>query len=140
MVLLLTFIMITTPYINGDSPIYCKDRWPRAMLKDSELQAAKTISNIYTGEIKIDRTYLSAYVFNATVKAMVSSDEKSLNEGMIILRECMKKEPVSITMVKGELGMVRVLGEGFFKRFETSTHNLVYDDGEVKAYLSNENR
>lgn len=138
--LLFTFIMITTPYINGDSPLYCKDRWPRAALMDSELQAAKTITNTYNGTIQTDHNYMATIFrelsFNATIEGMDLSDMETLNKDMVILRTCMLKEPVTLGWMGGELGVVKMVDEDFFKIFETPKHSLVYDNGGVKVYLS----
>jgi hypothetical protein len=93
LMLIFTFIMITTPYINGDSPLYCKDRWPRAALMDSEIEAAKAITKSYGGTIQTDLDYRATIFrelsFNATINGMDLSDIESLNTGMIALRTCM---------------------------------------------------
>jgi hypothetical protein len=87
LMLIFTFIMITTPYINGDSPLYCKDRWPRAALMDSEIEAAKAITKSYGGTIQTDLDYRATIFrelsFNATINGMDLSDIESLNTGMI---------------------------------------------------------
>jgi len=138
--LLFTFIMITTPYINGDSPLYCKDRWPRAALTDSEIQAAKTITNIYEDIIQTDRTYRATIFrelpFDATIKDMTPLDTETLNKGMILTRTCISNEPVACEMLGGELSIVTIPGDEFFEKFETPKHDIVYDNGGVKAYLS----
>jgi hypothetical protein len=138
--LLLTFIMITTPYINGDSPIYCKDRWPRTMYTDSEIHAIQTVNNLYNGNIVTDKSYLGG-IFRgvntnfSSCSVINPDDEKSLN-GMILLRECIKDEPVAIASIGGELAKLRIIGEEFFERFKTPKYDLVFCNGGVRAYLS----
>ena len=79
-VLLLTFFMTTTPIVNRDSPIYCEDRAARYMFKQSEIQGALTITNVYDGNIVLDGA-LSSGLFrelthNATLERIDLSKEK----------------------------------------------------------------
>jgi deoxyxylulose-5-phosphate synthase len=47
----------------------------------------------------------------------------------------MLKEPVTMGWMGGELGVVKMADEDFFKIFETPKHDLVYDNGGVKTYI-----
>jgi hypothetical protein len=136
--LLFTFFMITTPYINQDSPIYDKDRTSRSMYKYSEIAGASTISKIYDGNLTIDTSMVFYGVpFNGSFKRMMIDTEK-MDKGMIVLRKCNLVEPTQVTK-RGSFAVYRsvVLGEEFFKKFETVGYNKVYDNGEVMTYTVN---
>jgi hypothetical protein len=138
--LLFTFFMITTPYINQDSPIYDKDRTIRSMYKYSEIAGASTITKIYDETIIRDPTYGKAFgglKFNGSFEGMGQDIEK-MNEGMVVLRECKLVEPTQISR-RGSLAVYRsiVLGEEFFRKFETDRYNRAYDNGGVLAYTVN---
>ena len=134
--LLLTFFMVTTPYINQDSPIYDKNRAIRSMYKYSEIQAAYTISDIYDGNLIIDTPMIFYGVpFNGSLKRMTGETGKE-GKGMIMLRKCKLVEPIRVSY-SGSLARYRskVLGEEFFKRFETDRYDKIYNNGEVTAYI-----
>lgn len=138
--LLFTFFMITTPYVNSDSPIYDKDRTSRSMYKHSEIEGAHTITKIYNGTIMRDSSYINAFrglKFNGNFEGMGQDIEK-MNESMVVLRKCKLVEPTQISH-SGSLGQYRsmVLGEDFFKKFETVGYNKVYNNGEVMGYTVN---
>lgn len=138
--LLFTFFMITTPYINQDSPIYGKERTSRCMYKQSEIEGAHAITKMYNGTIIRDSSYTNAFgglKFNGSFEGMGQDIEK-MNESMVVLRKCKLVEPTQISH-SGSLGQYRsmVLGEDFFKKFETVGYNKVYNNGEVMAYTVN---
>jgi hypothetical protein len=135
--LIFTFFMITTPYINQDSPIYGKDRTSRYMYKDSELAGAHTITKIYNGTIMRDCSYRNAFSklkFNGSFERWRRDPEK-MDKGMVLLRKCKFVEPTQISY-SGSFGQYRslILGEGIVNKFETVKFNKVYDNEEVMAY------
>lgn len=140
--LLLTFIMITTPYINGDSPIYCKDRWPRAALTDSEIHAATYVTTFYNSTIQTDASYKSTIFrelsYNHEVINIDQTDDKSLMQNMVLIRSAITREPVIMGWKGSELGVVKVVEPEFVLKFESSGHDLIYDNYGVKAYLDNQ--
>ncbi len=140
-VILLTFFMLTTPYICGDSPLYNHNRASRPAFKYSEVQAASTVTQAYEGNIMIDRHY--AKVFSHIVydhnlsRESLKSDVDSSFKGMILLRRALLTEP-TIASQSGTLGKGRseVLGEEFFNRVDRIPGaKLVYNNGEVIVYL-----
>ena len=136
-IIIFTFTMITTPYINGDSPLYCQDRWPRASFTDSEIQASRTISDICDGTVNTDGTYSVIFreiSHNCSIEGIDETNYKSLDKNVILLRECITKEPVVMEWKGGELGVVEIVENKFLSQFQTSRHNLIYNNSLVKAY------
>ncbi len=132
-----TFTMITTPYVNGDSPLYCNERWPRASFTDSEIQASRTIAETCSGTVNTDGSYSILFrelSCNCDIKGINETDYESLNKNVILLRECITKEPVVMDWKGGELGLVKVIDDNFLSQFHTSRHDLVYNNYYVKAY------
>lgn len=132
-----TFTMITTPYVNGDSPFYCKDRWPRAAYTDSETQASRTVTEICNGTVNTDGSYsilFREFSYNFSIKGINETDYKSLDKNIILLRECIAKEPVIMEWKGGELGIVKIVESKFLSQFHTPKHHLIYNNYYVKAY------
>jgi len=140
--IIFTFTMITTPYVNGDSPLYCKERWPRASFTDSEIQACKIIAETCNGTVNTDGSYSILFrelSCNCDIKGINENDYESLNKNVILLRECITEEPVVMDWKGGELGLVKIIDDSFLSQFQTSRHDLVYNNYYVKAY-SGKNR
>ncbi len=135
--IIFTFTMITTPYVNGDSPLYCKERWPRASFTNSEIQASRTIAETCSGTVNTDGSYSILFrelSCNCDIKGINETDYESLNKNVILLRECITEEPVVMDWKGGELGLVKVIDDGFLSQFQTSRHDLIYNNYYVKAY------
>ena len=130
---LFVFFMITTPYVNGDSPIYAKDRWPRAALKDSEISAAEIIDDTFHAPISTDYSYLRLYEFK-TENSSISPEIYIKPGNIILIRKCLSNEAVAFKMIKQEIGMIGILGINFTKTFSTKRYNLIFDNGEVEAF------
>ena len=142
-VIVLTFFMLTTPYICGDSPIYNRDRASRSNFKTSEVQAVSTVAQLYQGEIMIDAAYTNVFSYvasnyNVTCKRLISDVDSSFT-GMMLLRKVLLDEPTLIS-ASGTFGAGRfeILGEEFFDRVEKSpSADLVYTNGTALAYIMN---
>lgn len=135
--IIFTFTMITTPYVNGDSPLYCQERWPRASFTDSEVQASRTIADTCDGIVNTDGSYsilFREFSYNCSIKGINETDSESLNQNVVLLRECITKEPVVMEWKGGELGIVKIVEDKFLSQFQTSRHDLIYDNYYVKAY------
>ena len=147
-----SFFMITTPGINKDNPIFAKDTTFRNQFKDSEVSTAETISNVYSGRIKVDslmgtcfsETHASSVLrvesellFEGFGVDYIASSTQEENVTMIMLRKCTLNEPITVKVSK-LYGLYRIqsLPKEFFARFESTDYNLVYSNREVLAYLS----
>ena len=130
--------MITTPYINGDSPIHSKDRWPRSMFKDTELIAADTISRIYSNTIITDGLYPMAFSMSSFTGnfQQIELDSKKDSRFALLLRTCALNEPVGIKSYGYELGISKVIGQDYFNDINEN-HNLscVYNNNGTIFYI-----
>jgi hypothetical protein len=147
-----SFFMITTPGINKDNPMVAKDTTCRNQFKDSEASAAKTISNVYTGRIKVD-PLMGTCFSEIRASSVPRIESKLLFEGfgadyiasstqeecvtMIMLRKCTSNEPISVEVSK-LYGVYRIqsLPKEFFARFESNDYDLVYNNSGVLGYIS----
>src|SRR5690606_32817063 len=62
-VLLFSFVMVTTPGINKDNPLVGKETTVRNQFKNIEIQAVKTLSGVYPGNILMDAPYDSCLFY-----------------------------------------------------------------------------
>ncbi len=149
-VLLFSFFMVTTPGINKDNPIVAKDTTIRNQFKDIEIQAIKTVSKAYYGNIMMDSPYISCIFYsdsgynpnNATYFNIHNIQTKEIDgNSMVLLRKSTMNEPVSINDPnRYGINFIQALPIEFFKRFEAPDYALVYDNEEVLAYLKEKNR
>jgi hypothetical protein len=147
-----SFFMITTPGINKDNPIFAKDTTFRNQFKDSEVSTAKTISNVYTGRIKIDSLMSTCFseirassvprieselLFEGFGADYIASSTQEENVTMIMLRKCTLNEPITVKVSK-YYGVSRIqsLPKEFFARFESKDYDLVYNNSGVLGYIS----
>lgn len=144
-VLLFSFIMVTTPGINKDNPLVAKDTTVRNQFKEIEIDAIKTITAKYSGNILMDSPYDSCLFYrdreydssNATYFNIQHIQTGEINgNSMILLRKSTLKEPVSINdPERYGVNSIQTLPEGFFNRFEAYDYARVYDNKEVLAYM-----
>lgn len=147
-ILLFSFVMITTPGINKDNPLVGKETTVRNQFKEIEIQAIKTISGKYPGEILMDSPYDSCLFYsdprydnsNATYFNIEHIKTGQINgTTMVLLRKSTLKEPVSINdpEIYG-VNTIQTIPKEFFKRFETEDYALVYNNKEVIGYKKEE--
>jgi len=144
-VLLFSFVMVTTPGINKDNPLVAKDTTVRNQFKEIEIDAIKTITAKYYGNILMDSPYDSCLFYrnrgydssNATYFNIQHIQTGEINgSSMILLRKSTLKEPVSINdPERYGANSIQTLPEGFFNRFEARDYARVYDNEEVLAYM-----
>jgi len=137
-IFLLCFTMITTPYINGDSPIHSKDRWPRSMFRDTELVAVDTISRIYSDPIITDAYYPVVFTMSSFAADFhtIELDSEKENEFALLLRTCAINEPVGIKSYGYELGMTKVIGPAFFDKTNYNSNlSCVYNNDKIIFYI-----
>ena len=143
-VLLFSFVMVTTPGINKDNPLVAKDTTVRNQFKNIEIEAIKTITAKYSGNILMDSPYDSCLFYrdrgydssNATYFNIkhIQTGEIDGNP-MILLRKSTLKEPVSINdPERYGVNFIQPLPEEFFNRFEAQDYARVYDNEEIFAY------
>lgn len=147
-VLLFSFVMVTTPGINKDNPLVAKDTTVRNQFKEIEIEAVKTITAEHSGNILMDSPYDSCLFYrdrgydssNATYFNIqhIQTGEIAGNP-MILLRKSTLKEPVSINdPERYGVNFIQKIPEEFFNRFETYDYARVYDNEEVFAYIREE--
>lgn len=144
-VLLFSFVMVTTPGINKDNPLVAKDTTVRNQFKEIEIDAIKTITAKYSGNILMDSPYDSCLFYrdkgydssNATYFNVQHIQTGKIDDNsMILLRKSTLKEPVSINdPERYGVNSIQTLPEGFFNRFEAYDYARVYDNEEVLAYM-----
>lgn len=144
-VLLFSFVMVTTPGINKDNPLVGKETTVRNQFKNIEIQAVKTLSGVYSGNILMDSPYDSCLFYrdpgydgnNATYfdTEQIKSREISGNH-MVLLRRSSLNEPISINdPERYGVNTIKPLPVEFFNSFEDPEYERVYDNSEVLAYL-----
>lgn len=147
-ILLFSFVMVTTPGINKDNPLVAKDTTVRNQFKEVEIEAIKTVTAKHSGNILMDSPYDSCLFYrdreydssNATYFNIqhIQTGEIDGNP-MVLLRKSTVKEPVSINdPERYGVNFIQKLPEEFFNRFETYDYARVYDNEEVFAYLKEE--
>jgi hypothetical protein len=144
-VLLFSFVMVTTPGINKDNPLVAKDTTVRNQFKNIEIQAIKTISGAYSGNILMDSPYDSCLFYsdhqydssNATYFNIQHIQTGEIDgNSMVLLRKSTLNEPISINDPnRYGVNFIQTLPGDFFNRFEERDYALVYDNDEVFAYI-----
>ncbi|MDY9926412.1 hypothetical protein [Methanosarcina sp.] len=143
--LLFSFVMVTTPGINKDNPLVGKETTVRNQFKNIEIQAVTTLSGMYSGNILMDSPYDSCLFYrdsgydanNATYFDTHQIESREINgDSMILLRRSALTEPISINDPnRYGVNTIQPLPADFFKSFEAPEYSLVYDNSEVLAYL-----
>jgi len=144
-VLLFSFVMVTTPGINKDNPLVAKDTTVRNQFKDIEIQAIETVSGKYSGDILMDSPYDSCLFYsdpkyNSNNASYFNIQHIQTGEidgnPMVLLRKSTLKEPISINDPKRYgVNFIQALPEEFFNGFEAEDYALIYDNEEVFAYV-----
>lgn len=140
--LLLVFFMITTPYINTDNPVFCKNRVIRSNFTSSEISAASAIIENYQGTIITDPQYASI-VFNYVldkgdneIRFITEPGTSKTQNGMLLFRKKIISEPIQVSPdgTFGE-GRVEIIGAEVSAFYEMSHFaHLIYDNGMVLTY------
>ncbi|WP_292380512.1 hypothetical protein [Methanosarcina sp. UBA289] len=144
-ILLFSFIMVTTPGINKDNPLVAKDTTVRNQFKSIEIEAIKTVTAKYSENILMDSPYDSCLFYrdrgydssNATYFNIQHIQTGEIDGSpMILLRKSTVKEPVSINdPERYGVNIIQTVPDGFFNRFEAYDYARVYDNEEVFAYM-----
>lgn len=143
--LLFSFVMVTTPGINKDNPLVGKETTVRNQFKNIEIQPVKSLSAVYSGNILMDSPYDSCLFYrdrgydenNATYFNTNQIESREISDGrMVLLRRSTLGEPISINdpNIYG-VNVIQPLPAEFFNSFEAPEYALVYDNAEVLAYL-----
>lgn len=149
-IFLFSFVMVTTPGINKDNPLVAKDTTVRNQFKSIEIEAIKTVTAKYSGNIFMDSPYDSCLFYrdrgydssNATYFNIqhIQTGEIDGNP-VVLLRKSTIKEPISINdPERYGVNIIQTLPEGFFNRFKAHDYARVYDNEEVFAYTKEEKR
>jgi hypothetical protein len=144
-VLLFSFVMVTTPAINKDNPLVAKESTVRNQFKYTEIHAIETITGKYSGNILMDSPYDSCLFYSYS--KFNSSKEKAfdinnINTGeingnpMVLLRKSTRYEPVSLNdPERYGVDYVQTIPEKFFNKFEAQDYALIYNNEAVSAYI-----
>ncbi len=125
--------MINSVGINTQSPFYGTEYMKdpaRAAFTESELSTVDTILKVYNGIITTDNEYLKlpfAGRIAANKLKLLSTDTK--NEGLIIIREYVYTHGIIREQIDEQ-------SRNLLNSFGSYEHNMIYNNGEVKAYLS----
>ncbi|AKB56364.1 MULTISPECIES: hypothetical protein [Methanosarcina] len=143
-ILLFSFVMVTTPGINKDNPLVAKDTTVRNQFKSIEIEAIKTVTVKCSGNILMDSPYDSCLFYrdraydtrNATYFNIQHIQTGEIDgDPTILLRKSTVKEPISINdPERYGINIIQTLPEGFFNRFNAHDYARVYDNDEVFAY------
>lgn len=143
--LFFSFVMVTTPGINKDNPLVGKETTVRNQFKNIEIQAVKTLSGVYSGNILMDAPYDSCLFYrdsrydvnNATYFNTHQIESREISgDRMILLRRSALTEPISINDPnRYGVNIIKPLPVEFFRSFEAPEYARVYDNAEVLAYL-----
>lgn len=144
-VLLFSFVMITTPGINKDNPLVGKNTTVRNQFKNIEIQAVETLSGVYSGHIFMDSPYDSCLFYrdpgyngdNATYFNGKQIESREIDgDNMVLLRKSSLKEPITLNdPERYGVNVIEPLPAEFFNSFEDSKYERIYDNSEVLAYL-----
>lgn len=144
-VLLFSFVMVTTPGINKDNPLVAKNTTVRNQFKNVEIQAIETITGKYSGDILMDAPYDSCLFYskpsynysNAKYFDIENVKTGEINGNpMVLLRKTTLGEPISIDdPERYGVSIVQALPPEFFNRFEAQDYALIYNNDEVSAYV-----
>ena len=130
-----SFLMITNSVSNTDSPVYAPYLNERLVYTDSEI-AAGQIMGAYDGPIICDMRYAGALgrtYHPANVRSSRMLGERRLNSSLVLWRDILSERPAVIdTPAKGI--HLTVLGKAYEQKLESS-HNLIYNNKDTKAFL-----
>lgn len=133
LVLALSFLLITSPTADKDSPVYSQNTAYRMSYTQSEVQAADTLSQIYSGKVNTDSSYkslLNTTGLSATgiTPYFIDKDFTEINNLIMIRRYSVEN------LVFGGGGIMKldyeprdILEEQGFSR--------IYDCGTVSGFL-----
>lgn len=143
---LFTSLMLISPAINKDAPVIEKERTARNQFTNTEIYAAKTISNSYSGIIRLDSPFNSCmgYYGNTSDDEVIVFNTDYIEENatgpldeLVVVRPSTKNEPISLQYSDlFGLDMDIILPEEFFTRFSSDNFSLVYNDGAVLGYAN----
>jgi len=129
--LTLSFFLITSPVSNRESPIYSQNTAYRLSFTRSEVEAARTISQIYQGNVLLGLPYDSLFSLPTSgnlIENLISRDFRKVKELVIIREYGIKQVTYSGTLaLKLDYDPRVVLKEQGFSR--------IYDCGTVSAFL-----
>jgi len=132
---IIAFFTITSSATNFDHPVYSKNTTVRLSYTESELQAAHTISGIYSGNVSTDLYYLWYFegfsemfmLPNEITPHLVSAEFQDI-DNLVVIREEVAERPFWINgPLKLDYDPRAVLPQQGFNR--------VYDSGSVTAFL-----
>jgi len=131
-VFIFSMFMVNSYGVNTRTPFYGKDYMQdpqRYAFNESELSAIDTISEIYDGKITTDNEYrklpLATQVGQERAISLSIEEE---NEGLIVIREYVYRHGIFA-------GQANEQSTRLLDSFSSSGYNMVYNNGEVKAYL-----
>jgi len=135
--LILSFFMLTTPFICPDTP-YSKNRAARTGFRSSEVQAANTMARVYNGKLILEGKYSNVFYYMLPthdlelggLKPKVGSDFR----GVVMLgRDLLVRGSAGGTFGKR---VPTVFGQDYFDMVDQIPGScLIYNNHEVIAYI-----
>jgi hypothetical protein len=142
-----TSFMLITPAIDKDVPVIEKERTTRNQFKYSEMNAANTITNSYSGDIRLDSLFVTCVrsygngsddaLYPFSLEYIESNSTEIDDNSLVVFRQSTLKEPISVTYGKlFGLSMSMILPENFFAKFKSNDYDLVYNNGDIVSYIN----
>ncbi|MFC1871160.1 hypothetical protein ACFLYF_01980 [Chloroflexota bacterium] len=132
-VLPLSFLMITSPTADKESPIYSQNTAHRTSYTQSEVQAAETMSRVYEGSVNTDSSYKSllnttTLIATGITTYLIEKDFTEVNNLVMIRRYSVEH------VVFGGGGIIK-LDYNPKELLEEQGFSQIYESGTVSAFL-----
>ena len=132
-VFIFSMFMINSYGVNTRTPFYGKDYMQdpqRYAFNESELSAIDSISEIYDGKITTDNEYRKLpFEGRVGLERVSSLSIEADSEGLVVIREYIYTHQFAGGGSERE-------SRDLLDSFSSSGYNMIFNNGEVKAYLS----
>jgi hypothetical protein len=132
-VVILSFLMITSPSANVDNPFFSPNSHMRYSLTESELESVKTVTEKWDGPIKTDRYLAGSQEYqypqvSAFCQQIYTDDYLSLGDHIILVREVIVGRPFKI------FSSIYKLDYDLSGKLEGLGFSQIYDSNSVSDY------
>ncbi len=140
----LAFLMIATPNVNKDNPLYANERAGRVQFTAAEVSTISTLREVLQWPVITDDSFRASIFrqFDPFLNTVMPFDEVYVSGGilegeessLVVVREAIFRKP---TLINTESSVRKqVFSREFQQRFQSRDYALVYDNGPVKAYFA----
>lgn len=141
----LSFMVITDPGSDPDSPVFGGSTSQRYMWTESEMELFQTVNSLYRGTIVADEqtsfrplgTYLQRnfkYLKDYEINREGNINWDEMDECLIIWRKISLDRPITVTINNTNSRTEMLLGTNFKENMDYR-YGCIYDVGEAKAYI-----